>query len=135
MKRAETVRIDKGPRVALTLMKNLGISSIYAVDKHKRLLGVISAESAKKAAESGNDLEAVLQKEMTTVHEDTVLTEIFEPVSDANIPIAVVDDKNRMKGIVVRGALIGALSGDNQYINLPDEQSASEEDAIVEEVN
>lgn len=72
---------------------------------------------------------------MTTVHEDTVLTEIFEPVSDANIPIAVVDDKNRMKGIVVRGALIGALSGDNQYINLPDEQSASEEDAIVEEVN
>ncbi|KKB73688.1 MULTISPECIES: glycine/proline betaine ABC transporter ATP-binding protein OpuAA [Bacillus] len=135
MKRAETVRIDKGPRVALTLMKNLGISSIYAVDKHKRLLGVISAESAKKAAEKGADLESVLQKEMTTVHEDTVLTEIFELVSDANIPIAVVDDKNRMKGIVVRGALIGALAGDDQYINLPNEQSASEEDVIVEEVN
>lgn len=48
MKRAETVRIDKGPRVALTLMKNLGISSIYAVDKQKKLLGVIYASDAKK---------------------------------------------------------------------------------------
>lgn len=48
MKRAETVRIDKGPRVALTLMKNLGISSIYAVDKQKKLLGVIHASDAKK---------------------------------------------------------------------------------------
>ena len=48
MKRAETVQIDKGARVALTLMKNLGISSIYAVDKKKHLLGVISAQAAKK---------------------------------------------------------------------------------------
>lgn len=48
MKRAESVRIDKGPRVALQLMKNLGISSIYAVDKQKQLLGVIHAADAKK---------------------------------------------------------------------------------------
>lgn len=38
-------------------------------------------------------------------------------MSDANIPIAVVDEKQRMKGIVVRGALIGALAGNNEYIN------------------
>lgn len=121
MKRAETVQIDKGARVALTLMKNLGISSIYAVDKKKHLLGVISAQTAKKAAEEGKSLESVLDKEFTTVLESTYLTEIFNAVSDAtNIPIAVVDEKNRMKGIVVRGALIGALSGNDEYINMSD---------------
>ncbi|AZV54602.1 MULTISPECIES: glycine/proline betaine ABC transporter ATP-binding protein OpuAA [Bacillus] len=119
MKRAETIQIDKGARVALTLMKNLGISSIYAVDKKKHLLGVISAQAAKKAAEMGASLETVLDKEFTTVLESTYLTEIFDAVSDAaNIPIAVVDEKNRMKGIVVRGALIGALSGNDEYINM-----------------
>ncbi|MCY8786102.1 glycine/proline betaine ABC transporter ATP-binding protein OpuAA [Bacillus spizizenii] len=117
MKRAETVRIDKGPRVALTLMKNLGISSIYAVDKQKKLLGVIHASDAKKAAESDLSLQDILNTEFTTVPEDTYLTEIFDVVSDANIPIAVVDEKQRMKGIVVKGALIGALAGNNEYIN------------------
>ena len=117
MKRAEIVRIDKGPRVALTLMKNLGISSIYAVDKQKKLLGVIYASDAKKAAESDLSLQDILNTEFTTVPENTYLTEIFDVVSDANIPIAVVDEKQRMKGIVVRGALIGALAGNNEYIN------------------
>ncbi|MBL3649509.1 glycine/proline betaine ABC transporter ATP-binding protein OpuAA [Bacillus vallismortis] len=133
MKRAETVRIDKGPRVALTLMKNLGISSIYAVDKQKKLLGVIYASDAKKAAESDLSLQDILNTEFTTVPEDTYLTEIFDAVSDANIPIAVVDEKQRMKGIVVKGALIGALAGNNEYINAEstDEQT---QDPSVQEV-
>ncbi|MFP3419690.1 glycine betaine/L-proline ABC transporter ATP-binding protein [Bacillus sp. SIMBA_154] len=118
MKRAETVQIDKGPRVALTLMKNLGISSIYAVDKQNRLLGVISAEEAQRATENQLTLKDVIHQNMKTIHQDTVLTDLFELVSESNIPIAVVDDKNRMKGIVVKGALIGALAGNDQYINL-----------------
>ncbi|QIW78645.1 glycine/proline betaine ABC transporter ATP-binding protein OpuAA [Bacillus tequilensis] len=133
MKRAETVRIDKGPRVALTLMKNLGISSIYAVDKQKKLLGVVYASDAKKAAESEMPLQDILNTEFTTVPENTYLTEIFDAVSDANIPIAVVDEKQRMKGIVVKGALIGALAGNNEYINAEgtDEQT---QDPSVQEV-
>ncbi|KXZ20085.1 glycine betaine/L-proline ABC transporter ATP-binding protein [Bacillus nakamurai] len=130
MKRAETVRIDKGPRVALQLMKNLGISSIYAVDKQKQLLGVIHAADAKKAVESDLSLQDILNTEFTTVHESTYLTEIFDVVSDANIPIAVTDDKERMKGIVVKGALIGALSGNNDYINVEDSAEQAQDSSV-----
>ncbi|MFH6683776.1 glycine/proline betaine ABC transporter ATP-binding protein OpuAA [Bacillus amyloliquefaciens] len=130
MKRAETVRIDKGPRVALQLMKNLGISSIYAVDKQKKLLGVIHAADAKKAVESDLSLQDILNTEFTTVHESTYLTEIFDVVSDANIPIAVTDDKGRMKGIVVKGALIGALSGNNDYINVEDSAEQAQDSSV-----
>ncbi|QHM86649.1 Glycine betaine transport ATP-binding protein OpuAA [Bacillus velezensis] len=130
MKRAETVRIDKGPRVALQLMKNLGISSIYAVDKQKQLLGVIHAADAKKAVESDLSLQDIVNTEFTTVHESTYLTEIFDVVSDANIPIAVTDDKDRMKGIVVKGALIGALSGNNDYINVEDSAEQAQDSSV-----
>ncbi|WP_332274487.1 glycine/proline betaine ABC transporter ATP-binding protein OpuAA [Bacillus velezensis] len=130
MKRAETVRIDKGPRVALQLMKNLGISSIYAVDKQKQLLGVIHAADAKKAVESDLSLQDILNTEFTTVNESTYLTEIFDVVSDANIPIAVTDDKERMKGIVVKGALIGALSGNNDYINVEDSAEQAQDSSV-----
>lgn len=64
MKRAETVQIDKGARVALTLMKNLGISSIYAVDKKKHLLGVISAQAAKKQQKRERRLKLFLIKNL-----------------------------------------------------------------------
>jgi glycine betaine/proline transport system ATP-binding protein len=117
MKRAEAVQIDRGPRVALQLMKGLGISSIYIVDKKKKLLGAITAAQAKSAAESNQTLAEVLEKDVITVSQEEVLTDIFDKVSNAVIPVAVIDEIGRLKGIVVRGALIGALAGNEAYIN------------------
>lgn len=117
MKRAETVSIEKGPRVALQIMKDLGISSIYVVDKKKTLLGAVTASEANRAIDSRQGLTDILKEEVTTVSPETLLTDLFEKVSTASIPVAVVDENNRLKGILVRGAVIGALAGNNQDIN------------------
>lgn len=117
MKRAETVQIDKGPRVALQLMKKLGISSIYVVDKKQILLGAITADDAKIAAENGQTLQAILNPDVQKVTGETLLTDLFDKVSTATIPVAVVDENNRLYGILVRGAVIGALAGNNEVIN------------------
>ncbi|WP_080846931.1 quaternary amine ABC transporter ATP-binding protein [Cytobacillus gottheilii] len=117
MKRAETVQIDKGPRVAIEMMKKLGISSIYAVDKKKTLLGALTADDAQEAINSGKTLQEIIKRDVQTVTEDTLLTDLFEQVSQASIPVAVVDDNGRLKGILVRGAVIGALAGNNEAIN------------------
>lgn len=118
MKRAETVQIDKGPRVALEMMKKLGISSIYAVDKKKTLLGALTAADAREAIETGKSLQEIIDQEVQTVTGDTLLTDLFEQVSQATIPVAVIDENNRLKGILVRGAVIGALAGNNEAINI-----------------
>lgn len=130
MKRAETVQIEKGPRVALTLMKNLGISSIYVVDKKNRLLGAVTAQIAREAVEMGKSLHEVLNQNITTVPKETLLMDMFEMVSTAQIPIAVVDEQERMKGIVIKGALIGALAGNDSYIH-----SSETVDSPLREVN
>ena len=117
MKRADTVQIDRGPRVALRLMKQLRISSIYVVDKSGRLLGAVTAQDADNATENNQSLEEVLITDVLRIPEDRVLTELFDIVSTATIPVAVVDEENRLKGIIIRGALIGALSGNDQFIN------------------
>ncbi|WP_042462627.1 quaternary amine ABC transporter ATP-binding protein [Neobacillus dielmonensis] len=111
MKRAESISIDKGPRVALQTMKELGISSIYVVDKKKTLLGAITASEAKDALERNEGLSSILHDNVSTVLPDTILTDLFEQVSTAVIPVAVVDEKKRLLGILVRGAVIGALAG------------------------
>jgi len=117
MKKADTVKIDRGPRVALRLMKQLGISSIYVVDKSNRLLGAVTAQDALQATESDQSLEKVLTTNLPMVSPDTVLTELFDIVSTAVVPVAVISEDQKLQGIIIRGALIGALSGDNQFIN------------------
>ncbi|OEH85151.1 glycine betaine/L-proline ABC transporter ATP-binding protein [Desulfuribacillus stibiiarsenatis] len=117
MKRAETVQVDKGPRVALKLMKDLGISSIYVVDKQQTLLGAITAKDASKAAEENQSLTAILDKDINVVGTDTILIDLFDKVSSSSIPVAVTDGKGRLKGILIKGAVIGALAGNEQYIN------------------
>jgi glycine betaine/proline transport system ATP-binding protein len=117
MKRAEAVSIEKGPRVALQIMKELGISSIYVVDKKKTLLGAVTAADAKAAMDRHENLSQILQADVTTVSPDTLLTDLFDKVSAATIPVAVVDNNKRLNGILVRGAVIGALAGNNNDIN------------------
>ncbi len=117
MKKADTILVDRGPLVALRLMKQLGISSIYVVDKSNRLLGAVTAKDALRASETGKLLAEVILTNLPLVSAETVLTELFDVVSTASIPVAVVSDDQKIQGIIISGALIGALAGDNKFIN------------------
>ncbi|MEK5145644.1 MULTISPECIES: quaternary amine ABC transporter ATP-binding protein [Psychrobacillus] len=131
MKKADTVKVDRGPRVALRLMKQLGISSIYVVDNANRLLGAVTAQDTLEAIESEKSLNDVLISDLPMISPDTVLTELFDVVSTASIPVAVINEEQKLQGIIIRGALIGALSGDNDFIN-KDGTVDSEEQTITE---
>jgi len=111
MVRAETIAPDRGPRVALQLMRDRGISNLYVVDKGRRLIGAVTAEASAEAVKTGKGLEDILVREVTTVGPDVHLSELFDTVSVAKIPVAVVDDTGRLLGIIIRGAVLAALSG------------------------
>jgi glycine betaine/proline transport system ATP-binding protein len=132
MKRPETVQLEKGVRLALKLMKDNRLSTIYVVDKQKRLVGALTAADASKAIEDNRKLEEAITRDITTVTPDTVLTDLFDEVSTASIPVAVVDSDNRLKGIVIRGAVIGALAGNNSYINSVSPEELPKNDQLRE---
>jgi glycine betaine/proline transport system ATP-binding protein len=113
MKRAESITYEKdGVRVALKRMKDQGLSSIFVVNRNKELVGAITADEASKAMKSGNeDLSGCMQRDIVTSELNTPLHELFEQASTASIPVAVVDDKGRLRGVIVRGAILAALSG------------------------
>ncbi|WP_077617368.1 glycine betaine/L-proline ABC transporter ATP-binding protein ProV [Bacillus sinesaloumensis] len=117
VKRAETVQVDKGARLALKIMKDSGLSTVYVVDKQKKLVGAVSAVDASRAVEQNLALMEVMETDLKTVETSTLLVDLFDDVSQATIPVAVVDEQNRLKGIVIRGAVIGALAGNDTYIN------------------
>lgn len=110
MRRPETVGLDRGPRVALELMRECGISNLFVVDRGKRLLGVITAEDASAAAKEGRTLEEIVIKDVPAVAPELLLWELFEICSSSRFPVAVVDGNGRIQGVIVRGAVLGALA-------------------------
>ncbi|MBP1963143.1 quaternary amine ABC transporter ATP-binding protein [Paenibacillus aceris] len=111
MRRPETVGLDRGPRVALQLMRESGISNLFVVDRGKKLLGVITAEDASEAVRVGKTLEQIVIRNVPTVAPEQLLHELFEICGTSKYPVGVVDDNNRIIGVIVRGAVLGALAG------------------------
>ncbi|MCS7464768.1 glycine betaine/L-proline ABC transporter ATP-binding protein [Paenibacillus doosanensis] len=111
MRRPETIGLDRGPRVALQLMRESGISNLFVVDRSKHLLGVITAYDASEAMKEGRKLDDILIREVPTVSPDVLLNELFEICGTSKYPVAVVNDSGRIVGVIVRGAVLGALAG------------------------
>lgn len=118
MKRPETVNIEKhGPRVALERMREEGISSILVIDGKWDLKGYVTAEDASAARINEiSNLQDILRTDIPKVTPDTTMHDIFAVIHDSQTPVAVIED-NKLKGIIVRGAVIAALAGDGE-VNL-----------------
>jgi len=118
MKHPETVEVEKhGPRVALQRMKQAGISSIYVVNKNRELLGVVTADAAAEAVKNGiKDIHDVMITDVPVVAPDLSLNDLFEIIHNSPVPVAVVENKI-LKGIIVRGAVLAALAGNEVNID------------------
>lgn len=103
------IEID-GPNVALNRMRKEETSMLLAVDKRRRLKGAITAEAARDARQAGLPLSSVLDQNVKRVHPDTLITDIFDLIHDSPTPLAVVDDKERLVGVIIRGRVIEALA-------------------------
>ncbi|QHE51342.1 glycine betaine/L-proline ABC transporter ATP-binding protein [Pontibacillus sp. HMF3514] len=118
MKRPETVNIEKhGPRVALERMREEGLSSIYVTDRSRNLKGYVTADKASEAKQNDiKDLTEIMETDVPTASLDTPMNEIFDMIHDSPVPIAVVEE-GKLRGIIVRGAVISALAGSEVSIN------------------
>jgi glycine betaine/L-proline transport ATP binding subunit len=111
MIRPETITPERGPRVALQLMRERGVSTLYVTDIEKRLLGAVTADDASRAVKENLPLEAVIQTNVVMVPPDEVLNGLFDSMAEAKLPIAVVDEQSRLRGILIKGAVMSTLAG------------------------
>lgn len=98
-----------GPTVALRKMSDEEVSGLVAVDRNRKLLGYLSSDSAVSARRERKSLTEVIA-EMPTVSLDTLIADIMPIIYDSQTPVAVVDSNNRVKGVIIRGAVIEALA-------------------------
>lgn len=105
-----------GPRTILRKIRKKGLTGILITNTRKELQGYIKANELADYINQNKEkedipLDSKLIHKTEGIDESTPLSEIINMYSDHDYgPIAVVDSSNRLKGVIVKGAVIAALS-------------------------
>lgn len=110
----DTAHVRDGPRTVLTKMRRSGLSGILVVDSERRLHGYLSAEELRAQladdASSREHVDEARMTEATAIEVDTPLQELITLAAETPGPYAVVDERRRLRGVIVKGAILAALS-------------------------
>ncbi|WP_026894591.1 quaternary amine ABC transporter ATP-binding protein [Clostridiisalibacter paucivorans] len=98
-----------GPNTAKYKMKQNKISSIFVVGKKRKLKGLVTVEGIKRAVENGDKDLLNVMEETKEVSPDTTINQLFDDISQMDVPIPVVEDEI-LKGIIVKGTVLANLS-------------------------
>ena len=101
-----------GPKVAVRFMKEEEISSLYVVDKNRKLRGIIKIEDALELAQKNiRQVDEIIDRDIPIVSPETPISDLLSMARDAIYPIAVVGENDKLLGIIKRSTIIGGILG------------------------
>lgn len=133
----ERALTNDGPRTILRKIRKAGLTGILMTDAKRKIKGYILARELVDYLNKHKDEEKVpldesLLHEPATVKKDMPLTEVINLYQDMEFgPVAVLDDEDRLEGVIVKGAIIAALA-EGADVNV-DTENASEKAEEAEE--
>jgi glycine betaine/proline transport system ATP-binding protein len=98
-----------GANNALKQMRENGVSSVYVVEEKMALVGILTLDQALKVRAGELTFQDALIRDLPTTTIDTQISDLIPVAAETNFPIAVVDDKNRLIGIVTKAAVLASL--------------------------
>ena len=130
--------LHAGARGALRIMRDLQVGAVSVVESRSKFIGSVTDRDVIRAVKNGDtDLRGILRQDQPVVHPAEPLAEIVERAVESPAPIAVVDDKNRLMGVIPRVTLLAALGNvpavtrENPIIDVPVSVPASELDSTL----
>ena len=107
----EVAHTGDGPRVVLHKMKQTGVSTLFVVDSHGKLCGIVRAEKAsERVKQDKNEPDDLFETNVKTVSVDTSVQDVLAMMVKNREPVAVVDEHKVLKGVIVIGTLLAALA-------------------------
>jgi glycine betaine/proline transport system ATP-binding protein len=109
---SSVVWVTDGPRVALRKMKEDSLSSIFVIGDDRVLIGIITVDRAIEAVKNKEtDLRKIVDDDIPMTPPDTLIQDLIPIAVTARVPIAVVDEKRTLLGIIVRVSVLAGLVG------------------------
>ncbi len=103
------VSVKDGLKVAIKEMEQSGISSIFVLDHERKLLGLITIDNALQALRNNKALKDIITKDFFTTTPETYMQELIPLATETKYPIAVVDEEEKLLGIILRVTVLSNL--------------------------
>jgi len=101
--------------VAIDGMRVKRVTLASVVDADGRLKGIVTMEQAITAARNGlTRTEEAAQRGFPFTSPNTPVEQCLRLVTEGNVPVAVLDEEQRLLGVVTRPALIHAMYSGNK---------------------
>jgi glycine betaine/proline transport system ATP-binding protein len=108
------VSLKDGVRVAIKEMQANHISSVFVVGEKMKLEGIVTIDDCVKAVQNKqSSLRELLRHDYYKTTEDEYIENLLENATKSKYPIVVVNDDNRLLGIIVRTSILTGLLPNN----------------------
>ena len=96
-------------KTALRQMRSNDVSSVYVVDKEMKFLGIILINDVVQAMQENKALKEIIISDLLTTSEETPISEIIPIASETRYPIAVLDEEQKLKGLVSKASILSSV--------------------------
>lgn len=96
---------------AVNIMYNYKVDSLMIVDNHQNFLGILDANQAAREKNRDKKVDEVMHTECLSVKPDESIVDVINLANSSNIyTLPVVDDKNKLVGLITKSTLVTTLS-------------------------
>ncbi|MCK9478287.1 MAG: glycine betaine/L-proline ABC transporter ATP-binding protein [Firmicutes bacterium] len=99
-----------GAKNALKQMYDNGFSSVFVVGDKLRFVGILTLERALAVRNGELSFNDAVYTDVPTTQLETPVSDLIPIAAKSAFPIAVVDNDNRLKGLVTKAAVLASLS-------------------------
>jgi len=105
----------EGAEVTLRKMRNTGLSVLPVVDENNKFIGfVFDDDVVKIRRDKSKSIRDIIYEYSASVHLETPVSDIIAAYRDSSIPIAVVDENGKLKGVVMHSAVVSEIIGKDE---------------------
>ncbi|RQD75056.1 MAG: CBS domain-containing protein, partial [Halanaerobium sp. MSAO_Bac5] len=102
-----------GLRTALHKMRNNELGSIFVLGEKKKYRGIVKLEDVVEYINKDKeDIEEIIQ-DVPIAEPDEKVDQLFAKIADINTPLPVLDEENKLEGIIVKTSVLANLASEN----------------------
>src|SRR5690625_4430291 len=113
-----TITTNDTTNEAVKKMRESSLSSIFVLDSKEKLAGIITIDDSVKAIKQERTVESILNKDIEKVDEDEYVNDIIAKSLQTKHPLAVVDNEQKLQGIILRVHVLSGLISDAEENNV-----------------
>lgn len=107
------VSLKDGLNVAIKEMEENGISSVFVVDRGRRVKGIVTKDDAIQAKKEQKSLSDILRDDYAVVEKEEYINDLIPKALESKYPLAVVNDEEKLIGFILRVHVLSGLVSDD----------------------